>query len=126
MIKKTLLTLGLGLALVMSTQAASKPNIVLILVDDLGWQDVKCYDIDEPSPMETPNIDALAKRGILFRQGYSPAPTCAPSRCAIISGNHPTRAQLTHVMGGNPPAAPANARLITPWYSGAVAFPRAR
>ena len=53
---------------------SSRPNIVLLLVDDLGWQDVKCYDIDDPTPMETPNIDALAKKGVLFRQGYSPAP----------------------------------------------------
>ncbi len=81
----------------------SKPNIVLILTDDLGWQDVKCYDIDEPSPMETPNIDSLAKRGVKFWQAYSPAPTCAPSRCAIMSGNHPARAQKTHVVGGAPP-----------------------
>jgi arylsulfatase A-like enzyme len=57
---------------------ATKPNVVLILVDDLGWQDVGSYDIDEPTPMETPNLDALAKKGVLFRQGYSPAPTCAP------------------------------------------------
>ena len=54
--------------------APSKPNVVLILVDDLGWQDVKCYDIDEPSPMETPNLDALAKKGVLFWQAYSPTP----------------------------------------------------
>ena len=67
--------------------------MVLILTDDLGWQDVKCYDVDEPSPAETPNIDALAKRGVMFWQAYSPAPTCAPSRCAIMSGNHPARAQ---------------------------------
>ena len=65
-----------------------KPNIVLILVDDLGWQDVKCYDIDEPTPMETPNLDALASKGVKFWQGYSPAPTCAPSRAAILSGHH--------------------------------------
>ena len=71
----------------------AKPNVVLILTDDLGWQDVKCYDIDAPSPMETPHIDALAKQGVLFWQGYSPAPTCAPSRCAIMSGVHPARAQ---------------------------------
>ena len=59
-------------------QKTPSPNVVLILADDLGWQDVGCYDIDKPTPMDTPNIDALAKRGILFRQGYSPAPTCAP------------------------------------------------
>lgn len=49
------------------SHAALAPNIILMLADDLGWQDVKCYDIDAPSPMGTPNIDALAKRGILFR-----------------------------------------------------------
>ena len=81
-----------------------KPNMVLILTDDLGWQDVKCYDIDQPSPMETPNIDAISKRGVMFWQAYAPAPTCAPSRCAIISGVHPARAQKTHVVGGAPPA----------------------
>ncbi len=97
-----------------------KPNIVLILTDDLGWQDVKCYDIDEPSPMETPNIDALAKQGTMFWQAYSPAPTCAPSRCAIMSGNHPARAQKTHVVGGHPPSPYfKNAwPMISPWYSG--------
>ena len=96
------------------------PNVVLILVDDLGWQDVACYDIDEPSPFETPHIDGLAKKGVLFWQGYSPAPTCAPSRCAIMSGNHPARAQKTHVVGGAPPA-PYNReahRMMPPWYSG--------
>lgn len=48
----------------------AKPNVVLLLTDDLGWQDVKCYDVDEPSPMETPNIDALAKKGVMFWQAY--------------------------------------------------------
>ena len=43
----------------------SKPNIVLILTDDLGWQDVHCYDIDEPSPMETPNMESCSGRRIL-------------------------------------------------------------
>ena len=98
----------------------AKPNIVLILTDDLGWQDVKCYDIDAPSPMETPHLDALAKKGIKFWQAYSPAPTCAPSRCAIMSGVHPARAQKTHVVGGAPPT-PNHKRgwkVIAPWYSG--------
>lgn len=97
----------------------AKPNVVLILTDDLGWQDVKCYDIDNPSPTETPNLDALAQRGVMFWQAYSPAPTCAPSRCAILSGNHPARAQKTHVVGGAPPHARGRAaRMMDPWYSG--------
>ena len=98
----------------------AKPNVVLLLTDDLGWQDVKCYDIDKPCPMETPNIDALSKKGVLFWQAYAPAPTCAPSRCAIMSGNHPARAQKTHVVGGAPPA-PHHLRawaMMSPWYSG--------
>lgn len=96
-----------------------KPNIVLILADDLGWQDVKCYDLDEESPMETPHIDALAKKGVMFWQAYSPSPTCAPTRCAILSGNHPARAQKTHVVGGAPPVPRhVNTRMMDPWYSG--------
>ena len=96
-----------------------RPNVVIILADDLGWQDVGCYDIDEPTPMETPHIDALAKRGVLFRQGYSPAPTCAPTRIAIMTGKHPAVTQKTHVVGGNPPT-PYNKTvhsLMDPWYS---------
>jgi len=97
----------------------SKPNVVLLLADDLGWQDLKCYDIGEPSPYESPNIDAFARRGVLFREAYSPAPTCSPSRCAILAGKHPARLQKTHVVGGAPPVpgGPYD-RIITPWYSG--------
>ncbi|WP_217896172.1 hypothetical protein [Pseudoalteromonas sp. A601] len=47
-------------------QRPEKPNVILLLTDDLGWQDVKAYDIDEPSPFETPNIDALAGKGAMF------------------------------------------------------------
>ncbi len=103
-----------------AAERPAKPNVVLLLADDLGWQDVKCYDLDAPTPMETPHIDALAKKGVLFRQGYSPAPTCAPTRCAIMSGRHPAVAQKTHVVGGNPPT-PYNKLahpIMDPWYSG--------
>ena len=115
MIKRTLL--GLSLALAIPAHAAPQPNIVLMLIDDLGWQELKCYDIDAPSPADTPNMDALAKRGILFRHAYSPAPSCTPSRCAIMSGNHPARAQTTHVAGGKPPMANPRYRMIEPWFS---------
>ena len=100
------------------TDRPTKPNVVLILTDDLGWQDVKCYDIDEPSPMETPNIDAFAKKGVMFWQGYSPTPVCSSSRCAIMSGNHAARAQKTSIVGGAPPTASRNTRVMAPWYSG--------
>jgi arylsulfatase A-like enzyme len=100
--------------------ARPAPNMVLILADDLGWQDVKCYDIDTASPYETPNIDALALKGVQFWQAYSPAPTCAPSRAAIMSGNHPARAQKTHVLGGTPPVPYHKTlhKMMPPWYSG--------
>ncbi|CAA6689525.1 MULTISPECIES: sulfatase [unclassified Lentimonas] len=96
-----------------------QPNILLMLADDLGWQDVKCYDIDEPSPYETPNIDGLAKDGVMFWQGYSAAPVCAPSRCAMLSGIHPARANKTSVRGGTPPSAYNlnGMRVMEPWQS---------
>lgn len=100
----------------------ARPNVLLIVVDDLGWQDVKCYDIDEPSPMETPFIDAFAKQGLLFRQAYSPAPVCSPSRAAILSGVHPARAEYVGVAGGNPPRPLhlTGSRMITPWDRGSL------
>lgn len=116
----SVLVLGFPLTCRGAEQRPPQPNVVFLLADDLGWQDVKCYDIDEPSPMETPHIDALAKKGVMFWQAYSPAPTCAPSRCAIMSGNHPARAQKTHVVGGGPPTPyrKESFRMMPPWYSG--------
>ena len=123
MSKKSKLLLSLAASILPSALLAQdrpeKPNVILILTDDLGWQDVKCYDIDEPSPVETPNIDALAQKGLMFWQAYSPAPTCGPSRCAIMSGVHPARAQMTHVGGGKPPRAHnlKGWEYISPWYT---------
>ena len=65
------------------------PNIVLILADDLGWNDVS---MNGPNPTtQTPNIDALAAEGITFTQGYAANGTCAPSRAALMSGRYGTR-----------------------------------
>jgi len=122
----SIILLGLGGDFLQAQQPApepnrpEKPNVILLLADSLGWQDVKCYDIDKPSAMETPNIDALAKKGVLFWQAYAAAPTSSPSRCAIMSGIHPARAQRTHVLGGIP-AVPYNRelhRMMPPWHSG--------
>jgi uncharacterized sulfatase len=96
-----------------------KPNFLIILADDLGWQDLKCYDIDAPSVFETPHIDQLAAEGILFKQAYAPAPTCAPSRCGIMSGKYPARLNKTHVEGGTVPKpnTATGSRMMDPYYS---------
>lgn len=62
-----------------------KPNIIYILADDLGYGDLSCYGQEKFS---TPNIDKLAKEGLLFTQHYSGAPVCAPSRSALLTGMH--------------------------------------
>ncbi len=62
-----------------------KPNIILILADDLGYGELGCYG---QKKIETPNIDKLAKRGVVFTQSYSGSPVCAPSRCVLLSGQH--------------------------------------
>ena len=65
------------------------PNIVLILADDLGWNDLS---MNGPNPTtQTPNIDALAAEGLTFSQGYAANGTCAPSRAALMSGRYGTR-----------------------------------
>src|SRR3954469_5446773 len=78
------------LAGVSLAQAAEskRPNIVLILADDLGWKDVGYQGSDF---METPNIDRLAKEGLVFTAGYAGAGNCAPSRACLLSGNYTPR-----------------------------------
>ena len=91
-----------------SATAVKNPNILIFYVDDLGWQDVQLNDIDAPCPYETPNIVKLAANGMNITQGYSPAPTCAPSRAGIITGRHPAKLGFTHaiVPGANRPRQP--------------------
>jgi len=77
-----------------------KPNIVFILIDDLGWRDLSCYG---SKFYETPNIDKLQKEGIHFTQAYSASPVCSPTRASILSGKYPARIGITSV-GGVPVA----------------------
>lgn len=73
-----------------STSAfASPPNVVFILTDDQGAVDAGCYGSTD---LVTPNIDALAARGVRFTQFYSAAPVCSPSRAGILTGRYPVRA----------------------------------
>ena len=74
--------------------AADAPgmNVVLILVDDLGWRDLGCYGSDY---YKTPNIDRLANEGMRFTNGYAACNVCSPTRAAIMTGKYPARLLLT-------------------------------
>lgn len=98
------LLLPATLALLTTAGAAPQPNIVHILADDLGWQDIASHKIDGKPVYETPNLDRLTKMGRRFTQAYSPAPSCAPSRVAFLRGRHPVNTGVYHVQGGVLPA----------------------
>jgi len=66
----------------------AKPNILLILADDLGWGELGCYGNQQ---VPTPHIDSLAKNGLRFTQGYVSAPLCSPSRAGLLTGRYATR-----------------------------------
>ena len=66
----------------------AKPNIVLIFADDVGWKDVGYQGSDF---YETPNIDRLAKEGMVFTQGYAGAGNCQPNRACLMSGQYTPR-----------------------------------
>lgn len=77
----------LNAALAAAAPAGPKPNIVQILIDDMGYADLGCYG----GEIVTPNIDRLAARGIRFTKAYDAAPVCSPSRVGITTGQFPSR-----------------------------------
>jgi arylsulfatase A-like enzyme len=77
---------------------ASKPNIILILADDLGYGDIGCYGA---SKVSTPNIDRVAREGLRFTDAHSSSATCTPSRYALLTGEYPWRKRGTGVLPGN-------------------------
>ena len=82
-------------------KAVRKPNIVFILADDLGINDLSCYGRKDQS---TPNLDRLASQGMRFTSAYCAQPICSPSRLAIMTGKHPARLHLTTYLPGRPDA----------------------
>ncbi len=72
--------------------AEDPPNIILFLVDDLGWTDLGCYG---STYYETPNIDALRAAGVKFTNAYAAAPNCGPSRASLLTGKYPVRLPMT-------------------------------
>ena len=81
-----------SLGLAAADASPKRPNIVFILADDLGAHDVGCFG---STSHQTPNIDALAKRGVRFTQAYAASPLCSPTRSSILAGVHPARSGIT-------------------------------
>ena len=83
--------------------SGSKPNIVLILADDLGYGDPVCYN--KKSKALTPNIDRLAREGLRFTDAHTPAAVCTPTRYGVLTGRYPWRSALKKgVLNGYSPA----------------------
>lgn len=77
-------TLGFGTCRKI-TKISKQPNIILIMADDLGWQELGCYG---QKKIKTPHIDKLAAEGMKFMQFYAGSAVCAPSRCNLMTGKH--------------------------------------
>lgn len=84
--------------------AKTKPNIIFILADDLGYGDVGCYGATR---VKTPNLDRLAREGLRFTDGHSAAATCTPSRYALMTGEYAFRKKGTGIL-------PGDAKLVIP------------
>lgn len=80
---------------------AEKPNIIVIIADDLGWGDVSC---NGTSDVLTPNIDQLAAEGLRFTSGYCSASTCTPTRFSLLTGTYAFRVKGTGIAAPNAPA----------------------
>lgn len=85
-----------------------RPNIIFILIDDMGWADLACYG---STFFETPHLDRLASQGVRFTDGYASCPVCSPTRASVMTGKYPARLHLTNFLVGrrwptNPPILP--------------------
>lgn len=99
------LLLAFGCGHIQATAAPTKPNIVLILADDLGYNDLSCYGATK---LRTPGIDRLAKEGLRFTDAHTAAGVCCPSRYSLLTGRYPWRRMQTCW------ASPGAALLIEP------------
>jgi len=80
-------------------ESVSKPNIVFIIVDDMGWADLSCYGSRQ---IKTPNIDQMAAEGLRFTQAYSGCTVCAPARSVLMTGLHMGHTSVRGNSGGIP------------------------
>ncbi len=87
-----------------------RTNIILIMIDDLGWKDLACQGNKR---LDTPNIDRLASQGMRFTDAYAAAPVCSPTRAAIITGQSPARLGLTTHIPDRPSYRPEESPLLS-------------
>ena len=80
------------------TRPRSRPNIVFILIDDLGWADIGCYG---SAVNRTPHLDELARQGMRFTDAYAACPVCSPTRASIHSGQYPARLGVIDFIPGH-------------------------
>ncbi len=93
-----LLAVLLGTAAGCGGQAGDRPpNVVFILIDDLGWTDVSSFG---SSFYDTPNVDRLTTQGMKFTNAYAASPICSPTRASILTGRHPARLDITDWIPG--------------------------
>ena len=93
---KSSCTLLLGLSLGFLSSFAKKPNVLFILIDDMGWKDLG----NEGSAFyESPHVDRIAKEGMKFTRGYATCQVCSPSRASIVTGKYPTNHGITTWIG---------------------------
>jgi arylsulfatase A-like enzyme len=94
----SLLALTAGLVLHAAAAAESRPNIVLIYADDLGYGDLSCYGATK---IQTPNLDRLAAAGRRFTDAHTTSATCTPSRFALLTGRYPWRRSDAKILPGD-------------------------
>ncbi|MBT5926289.1 MAG: sulfatase-like hydrolase/transferase [Verrucomicrobia bacterium] len=80
-----------------TAKGASRPNIVFLLADDLGWTGLSCFG---SVLYETPNLDKLATKGTRFTNAYAACTVCSPTRASIMTGKYPARLHLTDFIAG--------------------------
>jgi arylsulfatase A-like enzyme len=89
---RVLIALLAALGCASRLNAAEKPNVILVLADDLGTGDLACYG---GTVADTPRLDRMAKEGVRFTRYYAASPICSPSRCGLLTGQFPGRWRIT-------------------------------
>ena len=89
---------------------AMPPNVIIFLVDDLGWMDTGAYG---SRYYETPEIDRLASAGMLFTDAYAASPLCSPTRASILTGKYPARLGIITAKGHHTPLPASASRFDT-------------